>query len=255
MICQLCLQEKPLLKKSHIIPNFLYKRLFGSDHRLVNMSIGDFKDYKYTYSGFYEKDILCKECDTILLSRLETYASDCIYFNGSQRTRSTIETELLGGQETLPAVRFHNLDYTKIKLFFLSILWRAHISKHEFFKDVDLGPYADRLRKMLLTNDAGKEEEFEVILFHIDSFETRPEKALFQPRKINSDGNCQYIFYIDRIVYHYNVSPYNKSTIYTKGIIKNDGILDITLLEGALARSHFDTILGREILLKSNPVH
>ncbi|MDB5131673.1 MAG: hypothetical protein JWR02_1422, partial [Mucilaginibacter sp.] len=82
MQCQLCLQEKKLLKKSHIIPNFLYKRLFGEDHRLVNINLGNFDEFNYTHSGYYDKDILCGDYDSNLLGRLETYASNCLYFNG-----------------------------------------------------------------------------------------------------------------------------------------------------------------------------
>ncbi|MEP6647837.1 MAG: hypothetical protein ABJC12_12180 [Saprospiraceae bacterium] len=254
MQCQLCLQEKKLLKKSHIIPNFLYKRLFGEDHRLVNVNLGNFDEFNYTHSGYYDKDILCGDCDSNLLGRLETYASNCLYFNGSEKSRSMIRTELLGGGDTFPALRFHNMDYTKLKLFLLSILWRAHISKHPFFQEVQLGPYAEKLRKMLLEHDAGPEDEFEVILLHVDSKQTRPEKALFQPRKMRVDGNYQYVFYIDRIIYHYNISGHNKQSVYTKGIVKNDGILDICLLTDAFASSYFDSILGKRIMLKSNPV-
>jgi hypothetical protein len=254
MQCKLCLQEKPLLKKSHIIPNFLYKSLFGADHKLVNVNLSNLKEYNYTHSGYYDKDILCRDCDGVLLSKLETYASNCLYFNGNPRTRSEIRTELLGGNDLLPAVRFHNMDYTRLKLFLLSILWRSHISKHPFFKDVQLGPYAEKLRQMLLAGDAGKEDEFEVILFHVDSKKTRPDKGVFQPRKLRADGNYQYVFYIDRIIYHYNISPHKKMSIYEKGIIKNDGILDIVLLSGETARSYFDSVLGQRILLKSNPV-
>lgn len=254
MRCQLCLEEKRLLKKSHIIPNFLYKRLFKEDHRLVNVNLSDLDKFNYTHSGYYDKDILCGDCDSGLLSKLETYASNCLYFNGSEKSRSMIRTELLSGGDTFPAVRFHNMDYTKLKLFFLSILWRAHISKHSFFKEVQLGPYAEKLRQMLLNHNAGPEDEFEVILLHVDSKQTRPEKALFQPRKLRMEGNYQYVFYIDRIIYHYNISGHNKQSLYTKGIIKNDGILDICLLTDAFARSYFDSVLGQRIMLKSNPV-
>ncbi|MGF7077720.1 hypothetical protein [Mucilaginibacter sp. UYCu711] len=254
MQCQLCLQEKNLLKKSHIFPNFLYKNIFGEEHRLVNINLGNFDDFHFTHSGFYDKEILCRECDGTILSRLETYASNKLYFNGSERSRSEVRTELLSGGDAVPAIRFHNMDYAKIKLFLLSLLWRTHISKQAFFKEVQLGPYAEKLRRMLLNHDAGKEDEFEVILMHIDSKKTRPEKGLFQPRQLRIDGNYQYAFYIDRIIYHYNISPHNKSSIYTKGIVKNDGIFDICLLTDAMARSYFDSILGQRITLKSNPV-
>jgi hypothetical protein len=134
MRCQLCLDEKPLLKKSHIFPNFLYKNIFGEEHRVVNINLGNFDDFNFTHSGFYDKNILCRDCDGTILSRLETYASNKLYFNGTEPSRSEVGTELLGGGDTVPAIRFHNMDYAKIKLFLLSLLWRAHISKQAFLK-------------------------------------------------------------------------------------------------------------------------
>jgi hypothetical protein len=107
---------------------------------------------------------------------------------------------------------------------------------------------------MILEGNAGEENEFEVILLHVDTLKTRAERGLYQPRKLRADGNCQYAFIINQIIYHYNVSSYNKMSIYEKGIIKRDGILDIGLLKGEFARSYFDSVVGRKILLKSNPV-
>ena len=32
--CKLCLREKPLIKRSHILPNFLYRLLYDENHTL-----------------------------------------------------------------------------------------------------------------------------------------------------------------------------------------------------------------------------
>lgn len=34
--CKLCLEEKILLKKSHIIPEFMYKDLYDENHKLIS---------------------------------------------------------------------------------------------------------------------------------------------------------------------------------------------------------------------------
>jgi hypothetical protein len=42
------------------------------------------------------------------------------------------------------------LDYDAISLFILSVLWRASISTHLFFANVDLGPRAEPIRQLLV---------------------------------------------------------------------------------------------------------
>ncbi|WP_152542142.1 hypothetical protein [Pedobacter sp. V48] len=252
MLCRLCLQEKPLLKKSHIIPNFMYKGIFGKDHKVVNVSMDNLKKVSSSYTGIYDRNILCAECDNEILSKLETYASSCIFFNGNPKTRSHIKLERLQGGELVPAIRFHNLDYTRTKLFFLSLLWRAHISTNKFFEVVALGNYAEKIRKMLVENNAGKEDEFEVILMHIDSDGTRPDRSIISPRHFRIEGNSSYMFHINEIMYHFNISGHNKLSLFETGIIKKDGILDIMTLTDSSAREHFDMFMGKKILMKSN---
>jgi len=41
-ICKLCVETKPLLKQSHIIPQFMFKGLFDDTHRTVYDDMRDF---------------------------------------------------------------------------------------------------------------------------------------------------------------------------------------------------------------------
>ena len=52
-----------------------------------------------------------------------------------------------------------NVDCKKFKLFLLSLLWRMGVAQGEFLKAVDLGPYEERLRKMLMSEDPGAASE------------------------------------------------------------------------------------------------
>lgn len=252
MICQLCLQDKELLKGSHIIPNFMYKGLFKEEHRLVNTNLNDFSEKFYMQTGFKESGILCKKCDNEILSKLERYASNTIY-GSSQKIK---KQDYKDDGTHLSFTRFSNLDYTTIKLFFLSILWRSHISKQQFFREINLGTaYAERLRTMILDNDAGNEDEFEVVLIAVKTDGTRPTESLIEPRRLKHDGNTSYVFHINEIMYHFNISAYNKGSLYEKGLIKRDGILDIAIIRDDFARGYFDSFLGKKILMKSNIKH
>lgn len=248
MICQLCNKDKPLIKNSHIIPNFLYRGLFDTRHRLVSINLDDFSDATYHQTGFKDKDILCRSCESEVLSKLERYAANTIFGDLTK-----LDTEHFAGDAIhLPYIRFKNLDYTTIKLFLLSILWKSHISKNPFFKEIDLGPkYSEQLRQMIYNNDAGPEDAFEVILIRPETNGTRPTKSMVAPRCIKEGGNTAYVFHINEIMYHFNVSSYNKLSMFDKGIIKNDGILDIAIIKDEFGAGYFDSFMGKKIRLKS----
>lgn len=230
----------------------MYKGLFGQAHKILHVNLDNLSTKSTVYTGIYDKYILCPSCDNEIISKLETYASSVLYGLGNMTMRKHIKTEKIISHDRLLSIRFHNLDYTKLKLFFLSILWRSHISNHDFFKTVDLGKYQEKLRLMILNNDAGNEDEFEVVLAAIESDGTRPYKSIIDPRRITFDGNTWYAFHINQVFYHFNVSSYNKMSIFEKGIIKRDGKMDIAILSNQYARGYFDSFVGKAIYMKSN---
>ena len=71
MKCRLCLEDKNLLKKSHIIPNFLYSSLFDEKHRIHQVSIKNVQKLsdKILQSGEYDRyDTLTKEHNYYLIA-------------------------------------------------------------------------------------------------------------------------------------------------------------------------------------------
>lgn len=248
MICQLCLEDKTLIKNSHIIPNFLYKGLFDDKHKIVNVNLHDFDDATFHQTGFKDKDILCAECDNVVIGKHERYASNTIYGNYDKQDIEIYQ----GDAVALPYVRFKNLDYALIKLFFLSILWKSHISKNPFFNQVDLGPkYSEQLRQMILNNNAGPEDRFEVILIRPETNGTRPTKSMIAPRRVTVDGNTAYLFHINEIMYHFNISNHNKMAIFNTSIIKKDGIIDIAIAKNEWGTGYFDSFIGQKIPINS----
>lgn len=243
MICQLCLEDKTLLKNSHIIPNFLYKGLFDKKHKIVSVNLSDYSDRKIHQTGFKDKDILCAECDNNIIGSYERYASNTI-FGDHQK----LDVEIYNGdEEGVPYIRFKNLDYHNLKLFFLSILWKSHLSVNPFFKEIDLGKkYAEQIRQMLINHDAGAEDSFEVVLIKPQTT-SRIVKSIVAPRRIKGEGNTTYVFHINEIMYHFNISSHNKMSMFYTSIIKKDGIMDIAVVEGEFAGGYFDSFLGKKI--------
>lgn len=79
MICKLCLQEKQLIRKSHIIPDFMYQGLFNEKHFIAPVFLKDLNVGKLQPTGFYDPDILCAACESQIIGKLESYAKLIIF--------------------------------------------------------------------------------------------------------------------------------------------------------------------------------
>ncbi len=79
MNCKLCTYDKKLLKSSHIIPDFMYYGLFDEKHFIAPIDLIEFKRKKLLPAGFYDYDILCKECDNEVIGKLESYSKIVLY--------------------------------------------------------------------------------------------------------------------------------------------------------------------------------
>lgn len=150
-LCKLCLRETVLIKKAHIYSDFLYEQLYDEKHRLRKFDIGGLQKGVTKVSkpptGVYEKDLLCQDCDNRLIGQNETYVSK-LYKNLLDKNEK-IECKKVKNEHGINFIEISNIHYKKTKLFLLSILFRTSISKFEEFEVVNLGPYEERLRKII----------------------------------------------------------------------------------------------------------
>ena len=184
--CRLCSKKKPLLKKSHIIPAFMYKEIFDDKHRILHAKSAKLEFERYTQSGLYESNILCNECDNVTLGRLEDYASRIIY--GPSPRTDGININKHKANDGLEYLHVTNIDYVKFKNFLLSILWRASVSKNIFFTEINLGRYEDVIRKIILGNSIPEEDEFRTCIIKVGIL---PDENIYRfishPRKLLKD--------------------------------------------------------------------
>ncbi|MEG4106398.1 hypothetical protein [Microcoleus sp. S13_C5] len=89
------------------------------------------------------------------------------------------------------AYKIETFDYKQLKLFFMSILWRAAITSDSFFAQVQLGSWEDKLKKMILAQDPGSENDFSVVLF---KYEGDGSEIMQNPTKQKQDGVNYYRF-------------------------------------------------------------
>jgi len=149
-ICKLCQNEKKL-SNSHIITEFLYSKIYNSNHKMIGVTGTGSKGYQKEQKGLREH-LLCADCESFLNLnyeipfRLSWYDSGLlpIFWNDPKEIKR-IETE-----------------YSSFKLFHLCNLFRAGVSSLPTFSEVTLGPYEKKIREMLLSKDPGPDHEFPI---------------------------------------------------------------------------------------------
>jgi hypothetical protein len=114
MLCPLCTHEGELVS-SHIIPEFLYETLYDEKHRFHQLSLDPGQRNQFKQKGLREP-LLCVPCEQ-MLSVSEQYMSKLL--NGGVRAQVRHDGQYL---------HLSGLDYQKLKLFQLSVLWRAGVS-------------------------------------------------------------------------------------------------------------------------------
>jgi hypothetical protein len=210
--CQLCKNEKILLKKSHIIPDFYYRecKLYNDNHQLKLMKATTptqkFEQIKNLNSGIYDKNILCSSCDNELLGQLESYLRP-FFFGGTIGTVGNPDFKHYIGTNKRKFIQLTNISYTKAKLGLLSILWRASISKNDFFASVKLdSEIEEELRFMLLNKEPKEIHKFPIVCLSILGQHESFLQVIAAPRKLNDKHGSGFIFLLGGIFILFYIS-------------------------------------------------
>lgn len=140
--CKLCDQETRLIK-AHIIPESFFPLGAGHGHLFYSQK-GQFP--KRARVGVYDNGILCSACDN-RLGKLDDHAAKKLLHGTSMRALD---------EEDAKVSQYPQADSDIIWRFALSVAWRAHHSTHDFYQRVDLGPYAERFKAVLLSKSEDK---------------------------------------------------------------------------------------------------
>ena len=136
MKCKLCNTDKKLIKRSHIIPDFFYKGIYDERHKVYLANINKEQKGVLHSSSPYEGNILCKDCDSVVIGKYENYTSGALFGGGlSQKNRPTVEHKI--GNDGLKYLDVKNLNYNQFKLCILSVIWRISISSLPLFKNME----------------------------------------------------------------------------------------------------------------------
>ena len=237
MKCRLC-QENKELRRSHILPDF-FRDDSGSMYptgksgvpqpftQPIHTNTG--KRFDRKQHGYWEhrhgmiERLLCHECEQ-KIGAFEDYAKRLLY--GSS---DPIRLQLPLLKDPL-----FTADYKKMKLFQLSILWRAIEAKGEFFSAVVLGDaHREQLRQMLVGDDPRAAEEYFCAMTRLVASPTvqqlqkaygiSDETGMFAPVAHKHDGWQSFTFVMGGIVWMFCVSEIGVPEILRHTFIKENG--------------------------------
>ena len=158
MLCQYCNQDRKLIK-AHVIPEAFFRPLRKGKTPPRLYSQGKFP--KKSPIGVYDKTILCLECEQ-KFHKWDDYAQKLLLqeFDSFSPRKSN--------GEILAFVR-ENYDYKKLKLFFISLLWRSSISNQDYYSQINLDSLEDSLKTRLENDKPGNADEYSTILARFDN--------------------------------------------------------------------------------------
>ncbi|MFK7863229.1 MAG: hypothetical protein AB8B95_03280 [Pseudohongiellaceae bacterium] len=140
--------------KAHIIPKSFYSLAPEEGPNIIySTEKGEFP--RRSNIGIYDSEILTVEGE-VIFSPWDDYADHLLI-------KKRQEFEELFHQGKCVGYKIEKIDYTKLKLFALSVLWRAHITKHKFFDKVSLGPHEHNIRELLLSGVVSDLDGYDVV--------------------------------------------------------------------------------------------
>jgi hypothetical protein len=157
-ICKFCGCQKPLVR-AHIIPRALYPPdAQGNRMQFVLDGKGDLPPSRLP-NGDYDPQQVRRGCED-LFNETDDYAKRFIVDRQGEAIRRS--------DRGTPYLEYAEVDYRKLKLFFISLLWRAHATSLRAYEQVALGKqYEATAKKMLKAGDPGSPDDFAVFIIKI----------------------------------------------------------------------------------------
>ncbi len=175
--------------KAHIIPRKFFSSLWenSTPPSIYHTKAGTYP--RRSPTGIYDSSILCGPCDGKI----------GIWDQFAQKALLNPPTSVTGVTKIRKDkfIQIKDLDYEKMKLFCISLLWRSHLTENEFFAQVDLGPWAAKARELVYMSDPGSPDDFSVLFGWYDHDHA---SVMRNPERVrNHSVNC-YRFRISKYV-------------------------------------------------------
>lgn len=172
---------------AHIIPRAFFEDISADGSVLKQRELGCHP--KRIPVGVYDDGIWCQSCET-KYGGWDNYAIDVL--------RTPLEKFLVP-----PSAYELKIDKPEeLKLFFISLIWRASTSNQRLFNNVSLGGFANLAKSLLVSSSPGSVEHFSTII----SFTDADELLIAEPIKVRYSGVLFYRFYLGRFTADIKVS-------------------------------------------------
>src|SRR5680860_1538013 len=251
--CCLCLQERKLVK-AHIIPEFMYSGMKAEDGKNIFFEITydldtDKSRPRRVQTGEFDKNILCEDCDNrIIGANYEKYAQNSMYGKDIDLELAPICKNYQNSNDGAKYSICKNIDYGKMKLFLLSILWRASITNRKMFRDVDLGgKHEERLRILLYENIIPNETEYPIVMTSFMRTENSLKNLIGQPKRFRyKNGINGYVFLINSIQFMFYVNSTNHKLpeYITRTMLKQCGEMTVLHLKNGKELDFLKAVLN-----------
>ena len=179
---------------AHIIPRSFF-RIDPEEKELARIYTNKEGEYpKRAPKGVYDSSIVVEEGERVF-SGWDDYAAELLITNVGNFLTIYDQGETIGYQ-------LKEYDYQSLKLFFLSVLWRAAVSSHPFYDRVKLGPHLEIIRDLLLRGNLDNSEPYDVVLARWHGEE---DTGMLNPHRNRFEGLNYYLIYMDRYVAYIKV--------------------------------------------------
>ena len=155
--CKLCGADRALVD-AHIIPASFFRDVQIGDEALQVIANDPAKFPRRAPIGVYDQNLVCGACERIF-GTWDEYAAELFI-----QQRDTGFRRLFIEGRPMPVQVADSFDYPRLRLFVISLLWRAAASTHMFFARVRLPMRQERLRTLVRTGDVGRQSEFRTIV-------------------------------------------------------------------------------------------
>ena len=198
----------------------------------------------------YDTNILCEDCDNrILGANLENYAKTTMYGKDINPELAPQCKNFKNPKDGAEYSICTNIDYGKLKLFLLSILWRSSITCRPMFKEVNLGEkHEETIRKMIYENIIPSELEYPILMTSFMRTEHDLKNLIGQPKRIKMKGGLNgYVFLMDSIQFLFAVnSPDHRIPDYMKKMtLKENGEMMIAHLPNGKELEFLNLLLNK----------
>ena len=241
--CKLCKENSDFVD-AHILPKSFYKSMGGMGVPIAR-SDAEGSIPKRRPIGAYDSKLVCSRCEK-LFGDWDSHANKVL--NNEVPEESYL---VEGGNKYAYLIK--DFDYAKLKLFFISLLWRAHSTTRDEFSKVDIGDKFCALAENMIVNSCpGLPEDFSVVITKFDHWTAG--KLFLSPRRRRFFGINYYFFSLIGCDCLIKIDSRNSPGVLGELSIKPGVPILVALMDfhGSTERKIVDGIIKKNFLKRRN---